>query len=216
MTVHHHDGEPVLPVPDPTVATTNTRIRAAAAERDYVNARFATLEERLKGMDRAADVLSETVNRTPTDIQKEVAHLRDLFDQRFDAVAGQFKERDVRSERESRDNKVAVDAAFAAQKEAAAKQDEANSKAIDKSERATNETIVKNADSATAATKALSDKVDDLKERLSIVESARIGAHDQRLETRQGASATYAFVGIVITVILFAVTVIGFILNIKK
>jgi hypothetical protein len=107
------------PNPDPTLASNDAIERAAVAERDYVNGQLDVLRERLKGIDVATQLLNSTVNRTPTDIQKEILHLRELSDEKFESVAIQFKERDTRQERESRDNKVAVDAAFAAQKEAA-------------------------------------------------------------------------------------------------
>jgi len=130
-------------VPDPSSLTTEALIRAVAAERDYVDGRINVILERLRGIDVATELLNETVTRTPTDITKEITHLRELMEVQFRSVHLQFAERDTRQERESRDNKVAVDAAFAAQKEAAAKQDEGNQKSIDKSERSTSETIAK-------------------------------------------------------------------------
>jgi cation transport regulator ChaB len=133
--------DPRLERPDPTVLTTQQMTRAVQAERDYVDGQLDVLRERLTGIDRATVVLNETVNRTPTEIQKEIAHLRELMTERFNSVDKQFQERDTRQERESRDNKVAVDAAIVAQKEAAAQRDLANQKAIDKSELATAETM---------------------------------------------------------------------------
>src|SRR5664279_5714778 len=120
--------------PDPSSLSTRAIERAVDAERDYADAQLEVLRERLRGIDKATEVLSGTVTRTPTEIQKEVTHLRELTEEQLRSIQVQFRERDTRQERESKDNKVAVDAAFAAQKEAAAKQDEANAKAIDKSE----------------------------------------------------------------------------------
>ncbi len=158
-------------VPDPTVLTIDAIYRAIRAERDYVDGQIQVLSERLRGIDKATEVLNETVNRTPTLLQKEISHVREVIDEKFRMVDIQFKERDTRSEREARDNKVAVDAAFAAQKEAAAKQNESNSLAISKSELATSETIAKLAELFRSTTDALADKIEDVRVRLSSLEA---------------------------------------------
>ena len=105
--------------PDPTVLTIEAIDRRERALHEYVDGQVGIIQERLRGIDTATNVLNETVNRVPTDMQKEVSHVREITEEKFDSVSIQFKERDTRQEREARDNKVAVDAAFAAQKEAA-------------------------------------------------------------------------------------------------
>jgi hypothetical protein len=99
-----------------------------------------------------------------------VSSLAQVTAEQLKTVALQFKERDTRSERESRDNKVAVDAAFAAQKEAASEQNKSNTLAISKSEASTSETINKLSEAGVASTKALSDKIDDVKTRITATE----------------------------------------------
>jgi hypothetical protein len=148
------------PVPDPTVLTTDAVNQAVKIGRDYTDGAIAVLVERLEGMDRATRLLNETVTRVPTAVQTEVAHLNGLMEEKFSSVQTQFLERDTRQERESRDNKIAVDAAFAAQKDSAAREGEANAKAIEKSEKATEKII-----------DAIGDKIDDLKDRLIAIEA---------------------------------------------
>ena len=210
-------ADPTVPAPDPTVATNDAVERAVQAERDYADGRIAVLEERLRAIDVATRLLNETVNRVPTDVTKEVTHLRELMDERLASVAIQFKERDTRSERESRDNKVAVDAAFAAQKEAAAKQDEGNLKAIDKSERATQETIKTNAELSRADVRALAGTVDDLKDRVVKMESIKQGIADirtdQRAEHGANIGSIMATVGIASVVVAIAGIIIAIILK---
>lgn len=203
------------PNPDPTVATNDAVARAVRAERDYVDGQLEVLRERLNGIDTATSLRLRQFENTPEQVDEKVGHLGTLMVERFDSVQTQFRERDTRSERESRDNKVAVDAAFAAQKEAAAKQDEANQKAIDKSEKATNETINKNNDAAAAANKALSDKIEDqkdrttrLEDRVSRMESAGAGRSEQRTEGRAATGAVYAFIGAALGVIGLAMAII--------
>ena len=194
--------------PDPTVLTTQQLDRGLEAERDYVDGVVAVIEQRLSAMDRATELLNETVNRVPTALQVAIANLRELHEEKFKSVALQFAERDTRSERESRDNKVAVDAAFAAQKEAASEQNKSNTLAIDKSERATAETLNKQADLFESRTRAIDGQITDLKDRLNsdmsdiktrltAIEENKKGSTDQR-------SAVYAFVGF-----LAALLVIG-------
>jgi len=165
------------PTPDPTILTTEALERGLRSQRDYIDAQMAIRDQRLDGIDTATKLLNETVNRVPTALSEAITHLRELDEEKFQSVAQQFRERDVRSERESLDNKVAVDAAFAAQKEAAAKQDESNAKAIEKSEKATGETI-----------SSQSDKIDDLKARVQGLESRKEGSRES--ESDRHASST--------------------------
>lgn len=188
------DGQPspeVRTVPDPSTLTTAALERAMAAERDYLAAQLDVLRERLRGIDTATSLLNETVNRVPTDLQREITHLRELTEERFRSVETQFSERDTRQERESRDNKVAVDAAFAAQKEAASEQNKSNTLAIDKSERATTETINKLAELFRTVTDAQAKELAAADSRLTIVESEKRGGKEQ-------TAAIYAFVGFLV------------------
>ena len=161
-----------VPVPDPTELTTKALLREVAVLKEFI-------ETRIDGMDKANDLQRKDLDRFPNLVDEKIRTLQSVHDERFKSVATQFLERDTRSERESRDNKVAVDAAFAAQKEAAAKQDESNTKAINKSEKSTTETIAKLQDLVQARTDGLGDKIDDQKERLNSLES-RITAFESR------------------------------------
>lgn len=159
--LHPHDGGS-RPVPDPTDLTRIAVDQAVRVSKDYTDGKNAVLEQRLDGIDVATKLLNDTVTRVPTETQREVAHLNGLMEERLRSVETQFQERDTRSERESRDNKIAVDAAFAAQKEIAAKQAESDAKALEKSEKSTEKRI-----------DALGEKIDDLKDRLIAIESGR-------------------------------------------
>jgi hypothetical protein len=183
------------PDADPSLLTEQRVERAAIAERDYVkgqvevlrervNGEIRALVERLNAIDRATTLLSETVNRVPTETQLAVGQLAAVVGEQFNSVDKQFAERDTRSEREARDNKLAVDAAFAAQEKQAVAQNEANTTAINKSELATTETINKLAELFKSDSKALSDKIDDLKQRVQALESGRNGATEGRVERR--------------------------------
>jgi hypothetical protein len=166
------------PVPDPTLLTTAALTREIAALKELV-------VTRLDAMDKAQALFDMNLNRVPTDTDKQIGHLKELVSGRFDTVdekfhgiETQFTERDTRSERESKDNKVAVDAAFAAQKEAASEQNKSNTLAISKSETSTSETINKLAELFKTTTDALSANITDLKERITRIEGKSRGRDD--------------------------------------
>ena len=181
-----------------TIPESESLDRRFQAERDHTDAAMEVLGERLSAMDRATSLLDETVNRVPTEVTKEVTHLRELTEEHFASIALQFKERDSRSEREARDSKIALDAALAAQKEAAGEQNKSNMLAIDKSEKATAETITKLAESVKAQNQSLSDKVDDLKERVNGTEGRAQGAGAYRTEARSNLTVVISVVAAII------------------
>jgi len=172
MPEEHKLSTGSVPVPDPTELTTRALLREVAMLKEFI-------ETRINGMDKANELQREQLGNLPRLVDEKIETLRRVHEEKFNSVAKQFLERDTRSERESRDNKVAVDAAFAAQKEAAAKQDESNAKAIDKSEKSTTETIVKLQDLVQAKTDALVGKIDDQKERTGTIEQ-RMTAYESR------------------------------------
>jgi hypothetical protein len=185
-----------LPTPDPTILTTQALSRAVSAERDYVNGRVSAVEERLHAIDVATRLLNETVNRTPTDITKEVTHLRELMQVELRSVSNQFAERDTRSERESRDNKLAVDAAFAAQEKQSRAQNESNGEAIRKSELATSDTIKTNQE--LAMTKI--EGIDKLLNETRLIVTGLISSRQGGQETKAGIYALAGFVAVLISI----------------
>jgi VIT1/CCC1 family predicted Fe2+/Mn2+ transporter len=191
------------PVPDPTIATNEAVERAVTAERDYVNGQIAILVERLNAMDVATRLLSETVNRVPTVVQTEIAHIFGLMEEKFSSVQKQFDERDTRTEREARDNKLAVDAAFAAQEKQAVAQNESNALAINKSEAATTETIKANQELSRSKTDALTKDIDALKLAVSRIEATKVG-------NEQTAASVYALAGVIAMVLLVILAVAGY------
>ena len=248
-----------IPVPDPTVLTTEALLREVRNLKDLLNLRIeglqsvmserdqrveqqimlnveernqalagmradwsnqhGALEREVRSSMEATTALRHTEIAT---VEQQVTHLRLTIDEKFRSVELQFKERDTRSERESRDNKVAVDAAFAAQKEAASEQNKSNTLAITKSEVATQETINKLAELFRTTTDALGDKIDDLKQRMADTERSlrnsiseadrkingsdqrRVGGVDARAVALAIGSLIIAFIGIGIAAVSLA------------
>lgn len=196
--------------PDPSVLTTEQMLRTVAEMGKLFDAKLDVVSQRLAAMDRATELLSSNVNRVPSQLTDAINHLRELVDEKFASIAKQFEERDTRSERESKDNKVAVDAAFAAQKEAASEQNKSNTLAISKSEAATSETINKLAELFRTTVGGLGDKIDDVKTRVAAVEATKQGSDAYGNTSREMSAANRSLIfGIVAAIGIAASIVLG-------
>jgi chromosome segregation ATPase len=179
----------IRPIPDPTLLTTEAVNQAVNVAKDYTDGKIAVLVQRIEGMDKATELLSEEVNRVPSKLSQAIENVEKVVDTRFESIAQQFRERDIRSEREARDNKIAVDAAFAAQKESAAREGESNAKAINKSESATTETIKTNQELTSAKIDGLTKGLDEAKLAISRLETSKVNASENRTEHRASSTA---------------------------
>jgi hypothetical protein len=145
------------PVPDPTILTTQQLIREVDSAREI-------LETRFNGMDKAIELLQKATDKTPCTIKDAVDRLQELHQEKFDSIATQFVERDTRTESTARDSKIAIDAALQAAKEAVGKTEISFTKQID--------AIGFNLQTMV---KAIDDKFDDMKGRLTLIEGQAKG-----------------------------------------
>jgi uncharacterized phage infection (PIP) family protein YhgE len=205
------DRGPFPMMADPTPLTTAQILREISMLKELMTTHLEAVDKRFTAIDKATELFEANLTRVPTETQRAVGTLKDLvyetfktidtkfesigaqFGEKFESVDQRFKERDTRSERESRDNKVAVDAAFAAQKEAASEQNKSNTLAIDKSEKATAETLNKQADLFKSTTDTLDGKIGDdrqtinkLDGRLTTIESRGIVVRETQTQTNWG------------------------------
>jgi hypothetical protein len=160
------------PVPDPTVLTTQALLRE-------IDALEKLMEQRIHGLERAVSVAHENLVRVPTDVDKAIGHLREVFDEqistlneKFVGIGTQFRERDIRVEQTARASKEALDAALQAAKEAVGKQNDAFATAINKLEFAIAKQIEQLVLLQNTTVAALNSKLDDLKERLGRTDTA--------------------------------------------
>jgi hypothetical protein len=156
----------LVPRPDPTLLTTEQLRRELAALREL-------LETRLDDMDKATELLSATVNRTPTEVDKQITHLRELQDQKFQSIALQFIERDAR-----------VEAALQSAKELVTAQNEANTSAATKTEASFTKQIDQTGAIISTLEKTMDVRITELKERLDRGEGGTAGAESSRNEFR--------------------------------
>jgi cation transport regulator ChaB len=179
--------------PDPTILTTELMRREITALRDV-------LDMRIEGQADLIRLLQASLLKRRSDIAEGVSHLQILHEEKFSSIQTQFTERDTRTEQTSRDSKVAVDAALQAAKEAVGEQNKSSALAIAKSEAGTTKQIDQIGVLITTTNNATNDKIDDLKQRITSVESRTVGHRestgDNRATVALGISAIMAMVGI--------------------
>lgn len=122
------------------------------------------IETRLGAMDKALELTQSWRDKMPTFIAEQVSALRTLNEERFTAIAMQFKERDMRSEQLAAAGAVAINAALQAAKESVASQNFANKEAIAKSDTTTTKLLDN-----------LDGKITDMKSQISRIENTSIG-----------------------------------------
>ena len=170
------------PVPDPTVLTTQQLQREIAASRDLLDVKIdglrSVIDTRLSAADQTITLLRFRVDQIPENIHQAIERTQELRDEKFKSIAIQFLERDTRTEQQSRDAKVAVDAALQAAKEAVGEQNKSNAMAIAKSEATFTKQIDQIGVLVTTMSKAIDDKIDDIKTRIQMIEGSKKGASD--------------------------------------
>jgi hypothetical protein len=185
----------LLPRPDPTRLTTDQLRRELSALREIIFTR-------LDGNDRATSLLSETVNRTPTVIQTEIMHLRELQGERLASVDQRFDERDVRTDQAAKASKEALDAALLAAKELVSQQNEANAAAADKAEQSTIKQIDQIGIRIDTMQKALDDRLTELKERIDRGEGSTAGSATARTDQRLNINTIAVLVGVLLSALI--------------
>jgi hypothetical protein len=210
-------------VPDPTSLTTAQLRRELSGLREILTAR-------LDGMDRATTLLDETVNRTPTIIQTEIAHVRELMteklsslggqaEEKFSSIQQQFSERDVRTDQAATASASALAAALQAAKEAVFEQAQAAAKAAEKTELS----FTKQIDQIQLQIKTIgdgfSDRIAELKERIDRGEGTSSGVDVAGVDNRykettriSAAAARTAMISASIAGLAVVVTLVGVIL----
>jgi len=192
------------------------------------------LRQRLDDMDRANAVLNETVTRVPTDVQREVQHLRELMFsstgslekqvvEKFSAIGQQFAERDVRTEQSSTAANQALNAALQAAKELVGAQGEASAAAAVKSETSFTKQIDQIGTIIQTLEKALDARITELKERIDRGEGntsgARVQQDDSRAITAEGAakrSGTVAFAAFAVSLVFLLIASISLVVALTR
>lgn len=214
MAEARHDGggmtpQGSTPVPDPTVLTTQASERAVAALRELMEARVDALgvitDTKFSERDKAISILQELTNKIPGLISEGIAHLQMLHDEKFSSIQKQFAERDTRTEQAAATTSKAIDAALSAQKEASGEQNRSNEAKITKSEGAFTKQIDQISVLMSAESKASDVQMNDIKQRLIMIESHGKGTSDSWamvFAVVGGLAGVATAVGAVITVMV--------------
>jgi hypothetical protein len=187
LEVNEMSITPIRHVTDPTELTTAQLQREITNLKDIIDMRFS-------GHDSEAKLRQATVN------------------EQFAGVDQRFNERDTRTDQTAKNDKVNLDAAFAAAKEAVGEQNKSSALAIAKSEAATNKQIDQVGSQLTVAVVSLTDKIDDTKSRMNTIESRMnlVAGRDSGIGLSIGglvqAIASSASLAAIITFIVYAVT----------
>ena len=213
MTVKNNVAQ-VLAVPDPSVLTTQNLLREIAGLRELMGDRIASIE-------KAVSVAHEDLVRVPTEVDRAIAHLREVVEQkfltvqeRFAGIATQFSERDTRVDQTAATADQALKAALQAAKELVGTQSDSFAASIEKSDAATEKRFDALQLTISVATAAANDKIDDLKERLTLLEgqdrgkSTAVGAqHAAEFSTTNMWGVVLGVIGTLMLVGSFIITV---------
>ena len=188
-----------VPNPDPSLLTTQNVREGLANLKELISAR-------LDAMDGATNLRLEMFKGLPEDIERRIAHLREVQDEKFHTIDNQFRERDVRTTQASGAADDALKAALQAAKELVGAQGEASAAAAVKSETSFTKQIDQIGTIIQTLEKALDARITELKERIDRGEGSNSGAVDQRNEKRMDSQVLIAAVAAVLFLVSIGVT----------
>ena len=201
-SMNSNSPELATPVPDPTTLTTQQLESAIVWLKDLLRAeihgRAELVDLRFGTLDHATELQQKGIDRIPLLVDDKITALRTLHSERFASIQTQFQERDTRTEQTSRDSKVAVDAALQAAKEAVGEQNKSSALAIAKSEASTNKQIDQIAALVVTTTAGINDKIGDVKDRLTRIESLGIGKSVEHDANRDRSTSMVGIVGLIV------------------
>jgi cobalamin biosynthesis Mg chelatase CobN len=212
---YDHSTPSNIPIPDPTLITAQEIARAKVELREEFktalqslrdltqNAResqLLTITTRLDGMDRIASML-------PQSLEREALRLERLFEEKFNTIQLQFRELNIRLEQDRTAATTAVNAALAAQKEAAQAQNQSNSAAIAKSENSFTKEIDSLRTLITATKEGITADIINLTGRMDRGEGGFQGARTQIHEQRESMTVNTAIVGGIVGFLILVVAI---------
>jgi hypothetical protein len=219
-----------VPTPDPTKLSTDAINAATSQFRRDLDGLRELIEARLSAMDVATQLHSLNAAEITSRGERQNSQLKELaasnLHNAVSTLEGKIKLVEAATQRVGdvslekfsaidgtfASNALALTAALAAQKEAAAEQNKSGTLAITKSEQTTKETINSNAIQTTASLQSQAALITDVKERVVRIEqsivnvaSNRTEGRDDRTERRGSTQVTTQIIAAVTAVIAIAV-----------
>jgi hypothetical protein len=198
--------------PDPSTLTTDQMLLKVGDTKELIEAQFDVIRARLDGIDKATIVLHDDFVRFPTEVQKEVGHLRELYDIRMEA------EREITAIREAyrielkNDSKEAlttaltaaekaVQAALAAAEKARDQQTIASQLATDKAEKSFVEALSQLNNTFTVAIAGVVAGVNEAKSGIADIRSEQRGGQLNVSSVQADKRVTGMWIGLAVTLI---------------
>lgn len=196
------------PVPDPTLLTTQQ------LEREITSLR-SSLSTRMDAMDEATDLRIVALREIGPDVRREIAHLTELINERFNTFAEkfntidtQFKERDVRTDKAATASADALAAALQAAKELVGAQGEASAAAAVKSETSFTKQIDQIGTIIQTQATAQDARITELKERIDRGEGNVAGVANNTDANRANITLMIGFLSVMLVVAGLVTTII--------
>jgi len=198
------------PDPDPTLLTTQALFREIAQLRELFNTKI--------------DTITHTVEASLENATNARTGIREILNQRIDALSALFESKLDLIERQrveqKSDTAAAVQAALSAAKEAVKEQTNASERSIAKSEAATSKQLEAQQVTTASAAGELRRSIDDLKERIAEVDrnlrdavgavaTTANGMNERRTGAKDDRTAVYAAAGFIATLLGIVGFVIG-------
>jgi len=187
----------IRPIPDPTLLTT------LALDKGLEQLKQLLLS-RINAMEKAQELFEANLRRVPTEVDREVARLKELVMEKFHAIDGRFMDRDERVKEAFNAARQAIEAALASAKEASRQQTETFTVSMAKSEASASKQIDQQGQVIQTSTNALNDKIGILEGRMTRMEAAREGAVGFRVTQQSNGMYLLAAAGFFVTLISVA------------
>lgn len=154
---------------------------------------------------------------TTEQLMRATANLKELLAQKIDDNHDLYMDK-FRAGEEYRielktDTKDAVDAALSAAKEAVRENNDAFTTATNKTEKAFTDQLAQLTLTFTTGIKSVSDKVDDVKQRVAKVEASRLGSSEGMNAVRSNATAVLVAVGVGVSLLALVATIVLALVN---
>lgn len=203
-----------VPVPDPTRLTTDA-VRAATEQwRRDLDSFADIVNTRIDGMDKATDLRMKHSDEMPSLVRDAVEHIKELYVEKFDSIALQFSERDIRTIQAQVASSDALAAALQAAKELVNAQGEASAAAAVKSETSFTKQIDQIGTIIQTLEKALDARITELKERIDRGEGSESGTHSAHIEYRENASVRQGGQQVIMAVIAGFIAILAVVVSI--
>jgi flagellar motor switch/type III secretory pathway protein FliN len=159
-------------------------------------------------IEQRLDALAQVQDQIISRVEAQADGHRALDDERFMGIDQQFQLVEQQRIEQKGDTKAAVDAALTAQKEAGASQTAASEQAITKLESASTKQLEQLTSTFNTEVGAIRREIGDFKDRITVIEALKLGAQEQKEGLSTSAGITIAAASFVVAAIAVAASII--------